>query len=145
MKTIGVKFNYQIRLTCRYSTRISSYNSNLPEHSMGMLMTKISGTVMVETISASLMAVRVAKLNLATMRLCLDGSALTLKTVISTSAKIAFAGSFIAKKKICLYLLLELKHPKNQSSLARVFMSKTNFTMKTALTAQITSVAIDCF
>jgi hypothetical protein len=142
MKTIGVKFNYQIRLTCRYSTRISSDNSNLPEHSMGMLMTKISGTVMVETISASLMAVRVAKLNLATMRLCLDGSALTLKTVISTYAKIAFAGSFIAKKKICL---LELKHPKNQSSLARVFMSKTNFTMKTALTAQITSVAIDCF
>lgn len=140
MKTIGVKFNCQIRLTCRNSTRTSSYNSNLLEHSMRMLMTKISGTVMVETILASLMAVRVAKLNLATMRLCLDGSALTSKTAISISARIAFAGSSIAKKKICL---LELKHPKNQSSLARVFMSKTNFTIKMALTAQTTRVTTD--
>ena len=103
-------------------------------------MTKISGTVMVEMILASLMAVRVAKLNLATMRLCLDGSALTSKTAISISARIAFAGSSIAKKKICL---LELKHPKNQSSLARVFMSKTNFTIKMALTAQTTRVTTD--
>lgn len=144
MTKICVKFNCQIRLTCRNSTRTNSYNSNLPERSMTMrrmLMMKKSGFVMVETILASLVAVREAKLNLATMRLCPDGSALTSKTAISISAKIASAGSSIAKKKICL---LEFKHPKNQSFLARVFMSKTNSTRKTALSAQKIRVTTDC-
>jgi len=56
---------------------------------------------MEETILAFLTVVRVARLNFATMKICLDGNALTSITAILTCAKIAFVGFSTAKKKIC--------------------------------------------